>query len=130
MPVVPGCDVVSDAEQAKQEAEAHRLPAADQGAQRAAAGAASGCVDTADEVERAFLAASSRGARRAFGDGGVLYGEVPLTPVKHIEMQLLCDHYGNVVCLGERECSMQRNNQKMIEESPAPSIMRKDAQER
>ena len=43
-----------------------------------------------------------------------------LSPVKHIEMQILCDNYGNVVCLGERDCSMQRKNQKMIEESPSP----------
>ena len=45
-----------------------------------------------------------------------------LTPVKHVEMQLLSDKYGNVVCLGERECSVQRKNQKLIEESPSPAI--------
>ena len=43
-------------------------------------------------------------------------------PVKHIEMQLLCDNFGGVVCLGERECSMQRKNQKLIEESPSPAV--------
>ncbi len=48
-----------------------------------------------------------------------------LYPAKHIEMQVLCDHYGNVVCLGKRECSIQRKNQKLIEESPASAIYAK-----
>lgn len=58
-------------------------------------------------------------AQSAFGDGAC-YIEKFIHPVKHIEMQLLCDKYGNIVCLGERECSVQRKNQKMIEESPSP----------
>ncbi|MBQ4261481.1 MAG: acetyl-CoA carboxylase biotin carboxylase subunit, partial [Ruminococcus sp.] len=56
-----------------------------------------------------------------FGDGAC-YLEKFIFPVKHIEMQLLCDKYDNIICLGERECSVQRKNQKMIEESPSPAL--------
>jgi len=66
------------------------------------------------------LTASSE-AQSAFGDGAV-YLEKYLSPVKHIEMQVLCDRHGNVVCAGERECSIQRRNQKLLEESPSPAI--------
>ncbi len=72
-------------------------------------------------MEHAFLSASAE-AESAFGDGAI-YMEKFLSPSKHIEMQLLCDNYGGVVCLGERECSMQRKNQKLIEEDcPSPAI--------
>lgn len=74
-------------------------------------------VNKESEFENAFLSASSE-AKLSFGDGA-LYMEKYLTNVKHIEMQILADNYGNVVCLGERDCSVQRKNQKLIEESPS-----------
>lgn len=63
-------------------------------------------VNSLDEFDNAYNSASSE-AEAAFGDGAV-YMEKFLKPVKHIEMQLLADKYGNVICLGERECSVQR----------------------
>ena len=77
-------------------------------------------VKTEDELEQAFKTASSE-AQQAFGDGR-MYMEKYIYPAKHIEVQLLCDEQGHVVCLGERECSIQRNNQKLIEESPSPGV--------
>jgi acetyl-CoA carboxylase biotin carboxylase subunit len=69
------------------------------------------------ELEKSFHAAVSE-ASAVFGDGAV-YLEKYLHPVKHIEMQFLADGFGHIVCLGERDCSIQRKNQKLIEESPA-----------
>jgi len=60
-------------------------------------------------------------AKSAFGDSGV-YIEKYLENPKHIEVQIIADNFGNVVQLGERDCSMQRNNQKVIEESPCVSL--------
>ena len=71
-------------------------------------------------MERAFETASAE-AEKAFGDGR-MYMEKYLDPVKHIEVQLLADEAGHIVCLGERECSIQKNNQKLIEESPSPAV--------
>ncbi|MEX2688889.1 MAG: acetyl-CoA carboxylase biotin carboxylase subunit, partial [Candidatus Njordarchaeum guaymaensis] len=48
--------------------------------------------------------------------------------VRHIEMQIVADNYGNIVWLGERECSIQRRNQKMIEEAPSPAINEEERQ--
>ena len=77
-------------------------------------------VDSGDALENAFLTAS-REAQEAFGDGAV-YLEKQIRPAKHIEIQLLADETGNTVCLFERECSIQRNNQKLVEESPSPAV--------
>jgi len=75
-------------------------------------------VYTEEELEKAFTTAKSE-AKAAFSDDKV-YIEKLLVKPKHIEFQILADNYGNIVHLGERDCSVQRRNQKMMEESPSP----------
>ena len=73
-----------------------------------------------DEIDDAYAAASNE-ADAAFGDGA-LYVERAITPARHVEIQVLCDTHGNVLTLGERECSIQRRHQKLVEESPSPAL--------
>jgi acetyl-CoA carboxylase biotin carboxylase subunit len=119
VPVVPGCDLLENACQARVEAEKAGLPVLIK-ARAGGGGRGIRLVEKIEDVERAFLAAQAE-ARTAFGDDGV-YLEKYLTDVKHIEVQILGDQDGNVVCLGERDCSVQRKHQKLIEESPAPTV--------
>lgn len=77
-------------------------------------------VHHVDELARAFEAASNE-ARSAFGDGSV-YLEKYLEGPRHIEIQVLADAHGNTVHLGERECSIQRRHQKLVEEAPSPAL--------
>ncbi len=116
VPVIPGCDVVSTVEDAKREAAKIGYPLL---VKARAGGGGRGIrrVNAEDELEAAFQSAAAE-AQSAFGDGS-LYMEKLLEHVKHIEMQLLCDKQGNVLCLGERDCTEQRSNQKNLEESPA-----------
>ena len=119
VPVIPGCDAVSSVEEAKEQARQIGFPLLIK-ARAGGGGRGIRLVKEESELEAAYLNAS-REALSAFGDGGV-YMEKYLYPAKHIEMQILCDNYGNVVCLGERECSIQRKNQKLIEECPSNAL--------
>jgi acetyl-CoA carboxylase biotin carboxylase subunit len=77
-------------------------------------------VGSEDELENAYAAAAAE-AEAAFGDGS-LYLEKLVAPARHVEIQVLCDSAGGVLTLGERECSIQRRHQKLIEESPSPAL--------
>jgi acetyl-CoA carboxylase biotin carboxylase subunit len=77
-------------------------------------------VEAPDELDASFERASAE-ALAAFGDGSI-YLEKLISQARHIEIQVLCDADGGVLTLGERECSIQRRHQKLIEESPSPAL--------
>lgn len=117
VPVVPGSDgIVPDAAEAERLAEQIGYPVL---LKATAGGGGRGMRIARDgsEIGNAFSAASAE-ASAAFGDGR-LYLEKLIRNPRHIEVQILGDMHGNIVHLGERDCSLQRRNQKMIEESPA-----------
>ena len=120
VPLVPGSD-----EDVASSSEA-RSVAADLGypvlLKAAAGGGGKGMriVDAEDELEGAFQTAAAE-AEAAFGDAS-LYLEKLVRPARHVEIQVLADAKGGVLTLGERECSIQRRHQKLIEESPSPGL--------
>jgi acetyl-CoA carboxylase, biotin carboxylase subunit len=77
-------------------------------------------VEAPEEVEGGFATASAE-AEASFGDGR-LYLEKAIVPARHVEIQVIGDEHGGVLTLGERECSIQRRHQKLIEESPSPAL--------
>jgi acetyl-CoA carboxylase biotin carboxylase subunit len=77
-------------------------------------------VQRAEDLDDAFGLAANE-ADAAFGDA-TMYLEKAVVPARHVEIQVLCDDHGNVLTLGERECSIQRRHQKLIEESPSPAL--------
>ncbi len=117
VPVVPGTEILKSAEEAKRLAKGIGYPLL---VKATAGGGGKGIrvVEREEELEEAFLTAS-REAESAFGNGDVFL-EKYLTHVRHVEMQILADHYGNILCLGERDCSLQLNKQKVLEETPSP----------
>ena len=77
-------------------------------------------ISADDDLESAYASAGAE-ADAAFGDGA-LYLEKALVPARHVEVQVLCDGAGGIITLGERECSIQRRHQKLVEESPSPAL--------
>jgi acetyl-CoA carboxylase biotin carboxylase subunit len=77
-------------------------------------------VEAPEQLEDAYAAAAAE-AEAAFGDSS-LYLEKVVTPARHVEVQVLCDTQGGVLTLGERECSIQRRHQKLVEESPSAAV--------
>lgn len=117
--VIPGTKALPSLEQAHAAAEQLGYPVL---LKACAGGGGRGIrlINSADELEDAYLQATAE-AVSAFGDGSV-YLEKYIFPARHVELQMLADESGNVVCLGDRDCSLQRRNQKLIEETPSPAV--------
>jgi acetyl-CoA carboxylase biotin carboxylase subunit len=117
VPVVPGSvGLIATAQEAKDTAETLGYPVL---LKAVAGGGGRGIrrIDGPDEVERALSEAQGE-ALAFFGDGGVYLEKLIVNP-RHIEFQILADEHGAVIHLGERDCSMQRNHQKVLEEAPS-----------
>jgi acetyl-CoA carboxylase, biotin carboxylase subunit len=119
VPVVPGTDGPTSIEAARVAADQIGYPIL---LKAAAGGGGKGMrlVDSPDEIDDAFGAAAGE-ADAAFGDP-TLYVEKVLEPARHVEVQVLADEDGGILTLGERECSIQRRHQKLIEETPSPAL--------
>jgi len=120
VPCVPGSDgLVADVEEAVRIADQIGYPVL---IKATAGGGGKGMRVAGNEISlRAGLAAASAEAEKAFKNAGV-YLEKYIERPRHVEVQILADNHGNVVHLWERDCSMQRRHQKLIEESPAPKL--------
>ena len=117
--VIPGTKAISSVEDAKRAAERIGYPVM---LKACAGGGGRGIrlIRSADELDDAYLQATTE-AISAFGDGSV-YLEKYIFPARHVELQILADEHGNAVCLGDRDCSLQRRNQKLLEETPSPAV--------
>ncbi len=119
VPTVPGTEAATNISAARAAAEEIGFPIL---LKASAGGGGKGMrlVKQPDELEDAFGMAAAE-AEAAFGDA-TMYVEKALVPARHVEIQVLCDQHGNVLTLGERECSIQRRHQKLIEESPSAAL--------
>jgi acetyl-CoA carboxylase biotin carboxylase subunit len=120
LPLLPGArGVLSDSAEAERIAKQVGFPVI---LKAAAGGGGRGMkiVREASAIRKAFEGASAE-ALSAFGDGS-MYLERYVEEPRHIEMQIVADEHGNIIHLGERECSVQRRHQKMIEEAPSPAV--------
>lgn len=120
--VIPGTKAVPSVEEAKKAAKRIGYPVM---LKACAGGGGRGIrlIRSDDELGEAYMQATTE-ALQAFGDGSV-YLEKYVYPARHVELQILADEYGNVACLGDRDCSLQRRNQKLIEETPSPLVAEK-----
>jgi acetyl-CoA carboxylase biotin carboxylase subunit len=119
VPLVPGSECAITVDEARDAADEVGYPVL---LKASAGGGGKGMrlVGGPDELDAAFGTASLE-AEAAFGDGS-LYLEKAVSPARHVEIQVLADGQGGVLTLGERECSIQRRHQKLIEESPSPAL--------
>ena len=117
--VIPGTKAVASAAEAERAAEMIGYPVM---LKACAGGGGRGIrlIRSEEELADAYHQASGE-ALNAFGDGS-LYLEKYIFPARHVELQVLADEYGNAVCLGDRDCSLQRRNQKLLEETPSPAV--------
>ncbi|MBT6257135.1 MAG: acetyl-CoA carboxylase biotin carboxylase subunit [Alphaproteobacteria bacterium] len=124
LPLVPGSDgAIASVDEAKSVAKNTGYPVLIKAAS-GGGGRGMKVAETADDLAEAFSSARSE-AKAAFGDDTV-YLERYLGNPRHIEVQIVADSHGNVVHLGERECSIQRRHQKLLEEAPSPILTEKE----
>lgn len=119
LPLLPGTLKPLDAQAAGEFAESIGFPVIIK-ASAGGGGRGMTVVESADRFAAAYRDTQAA-AKMIFGDGSV-YVERYLTRARHVEIQILCDGYGNSVHLGARDCSVQRRHQKLVEESPAPGL--------
>ena len=122
VPTIPGStEPLKDADEAVEKALSYGFPII---LKAAAGGGGRGMrrCDSEEEVRREFQLVKNE-ARKAFGNEDIFIEKFLVEP-KHIEVQILADTHGNVFHLGERDCSVQRHHQKLIEESPSPAVSR------
>ncbi|CAK9438396.1 uncharacterized protein LODBEIA_P26200 [Lodderomyces beijingensis] len=119
VPLVPGSGLVKDAKEAREIAAKLQYPIM---VKSTAGGGGIGLqkVDSEKDIERVFQTVQHQG-QSYFGDSGVFL-ERFVENARHVEIQMLGDGYGNAIAVGERDCSLQRRNQKIIEETPAPDL--------
>ena len=119
VPLVPGTEGAATLAEARVAAEELGYPVL---LKAAAGGGGRGMrlVGGPAEIDDAYSRAAAE-AEAAFSDG-TLYVEKAITPARHVEIQVICDNQGGVLTCGERECSIQRRHQKLIEESPSPAL--------
>ncbi len=119
VPLVPGSDGTTGLTDLRRAAEKTGFPVL---LKASAGGGGKGMrlVSSAGDLDDAFASASAE-AHAAFGDGSI-YVEKLVVPARHVEIQVLCDSAGGVLTLGERECSIQRRHQKLVEESPSSAL--------
>ena len=117
--VIPGTKAVASVAEAKRAADRIGYPLM---LKACAGGGGRGIrlIRSEDELDDAYHQATNE-AISAFGDGSV-YLEKYIFPARHVELQILADEHGNAVCLGDRDCSLQRRNQKLLEETPSPAV--------
>ncbi len=120
LPLLPGClDPVEDVDEAQQLADSIGYPVI---VKAAAGGGGRGLQVVAEQSAFGHSFQSSRVNAQAFFGDGRLYVERYLRSARHVEVQILCDRYGNAISLGARDCSVQRRYQKLIEEAPPPGL--------
>lgn len=119
VPITPGTGIITDIEEAKKQAEKFGYPVI---VKATAGGGGKGMrvANNAEELEQNITLCRQE-AEKFFGNPDV-YMEKFLVNPRHIEVQIIADKFGNVIHLGERDCSIQRRHQKLVEEAPSPAV--------
>ena len=119
VPITPGTGIITDIEEAKKSAQKFGYPVI---IKATAGGGGKGMrvANNSDELEQSITLCRQE-AEKFFGNPDV-YMEKYLVNPRHIEVQIIADSFGNVIHLGERDCSIQRRHQKLIEEAPSPAV--------